>query len=206
METAAATTVRVKSSREPKRATICIIKGTKRLPIINIKAIKPATLSKVMAKVIQIFAVGSDPAIGVPPSKTAVAGRRTKTRTITKSSTNNQPTAIFPLTELSKPRSPKALSKTTVLAQERLKPKTKAEPKLQPHIMEMPIPSKVATAICKIAPGSAMRRTCIKSLKEKCIPTPNMRNMTPSSANWLARCMSATIPGVFGLRIIPAIR
>ncbi|SSQ35759.1 Uncharacterised protein [Acinetobacter baumannii] len=129
----------------------------------------------------------SAPAGAFPPSKTAVAGRSTKTSTMTKSSTNSQPTAILPFTESRRPRSPKAFNNTTVLAHDRLKPKTSAEPKLQPHNIETPIPSKVATAICKIAPGKAMRRTSKRSFKEKCIPTPNMRNITPSSASWFAR-------------------
>ena len=162
------------------------MKGTRRLPTISIKAIKPETFSKVSPSVSQIFSslVLSK---ACPPSNTAVAGKSTNAKTITKSSTNNQPTAILPLTESSRPRSPNAFKSTTVLAQDKLKPKIKAEPKLQPHIIDTPTPSKVATAICKTAPGKAMRRTCIKSFSEKCMPTPNMRNMTPSSANWLAR-------------------
>ena len=121
-----------------------------------------------------------------PPSNTAVAGSNTNTKTMTRSSTKSQPTAILPLTELSRPRSPKALSNTTVLAQDKLRPNTSAEPKLHPQSMETPMPNSVATAICKMAPGSAMRRTCRRSFSEKCMPTPNIRNMTPSSASWLA--------------------
>ena len=125
---------------------------------------------------------------------------------MTRSSTNSQPTAILPLMDSSRPRSPSAFRSTTVLAQERLKPKTSAEPKLQPQSMDTPTPSRVATAICRIAPGRAMRLTCIRSFKEKCIPTPNIRNMTPNSASWLASWMSPTTPGVLGLIRIPAIR
>ena len=186
IETAAATTVKVNSSREPRRATNCMIIGTRRFPMISIKAMKPTTLSKVMPKVSQMLS-SALPVRASPPSSTAVAGKSTSTKTMTRSSTKSQPTAILPLTELSRPRSPSALSNTTVLAQDRLKPKTKAEPRLHPQIILTPIPSRVATAICKIAPGNAMRRTCNKSLREKCMPTPNMRNMTPSSANWFAR-------------------
>ena len=163
-----------------------MIIGIKRLPIISMKAIKPATLSKVIPKVSQIFS-SLAPSSACPPKSTAVAGNSTSAKTMTRSSTSNQPTAIRPLIESSRPRSPSALSSTTVLAQDRLRPKTSAEPKLQPHSIETPTPSKVATAICKIAPGRAIRRTCIRSFREKCIPTPNIRNMTPSSASWLAR-------------------
>ena len=183
---AAATTVRVNSSREPRRATTWMIIGTRRLPIISIKAIKPATFSRVMPKVAQIFS-SLAPSSACPPRSKAVAGNNTKAKTMTRSSTKSQPTAIRPLIESSRPRSPSALSRTTVLAQDRLKPNTSAEPKLQPHNIETPTPSRVATAICKIAPGNAIRRTCIRSLSEKCIPTPNIRNMTPNSASWLAR-------------------
>ena len=44
-------------------------------------------------------------------------------------------------------------------------------------------PSAVATAICTIAPGSAMRRTDRRSWNEKCRPTPNISSMTPISAS-----------------------
>ncbi|SSS01392.1 Uncharacterised protein [Acinetobacter baumannii] len=159
--------------------------GTTRLPTMSMNAIKPITFNRVIPSVNQMLP--SAPAGALPPSKTAVAGRSTKTSTITKSSTNSQPTAILPFTESKRPRSPKAFNKTTVLAHDRLKPKTRAEPKLQPHNIETPIPSKVATAICKIAPGKAIRRTCKRSFNEKCIPTPNIKNITPSSASWLAR-------------------
>ena len=59
----------------------------------------------------------------------------------------------------------------------------------------MPAPSSVATAICTAAPGSAIRRTDIRSSSEKWIPTPNISRMTPISASCWAREMSATKPG-----------
>ena len=45
------------------------------------------------------------------------------------------------------------------------------------------IPNRVATDICTIAPGMAILRTAFRSAIEKCIPTPNIKNITPNSAN-----------------------
>ncbi|GJE31574.1 hypothetical protein LDDCCGHA_1754 [Methylobacterium oxalidis] len=54
----------------------------------------------------------------------------------------------------------------------------------------------VATAICTMAPGSAMPRTAIRSLIEKCSPTPNISRITPISASWPASSLLPTKPGV----------
>jgi hypothetical protein len=49
--------------------------------------------------------------------------------------------------------------------------KTIPDPHDHPHKCETPAPSTVATAICTTAPGTAIRRTAIKSATEKWIPT-----------------------------------
>ena len=61
-----------------------------------------------------------------------------------------------------------------------------------------PQPSTVATAICAMAPGTAMARTDSRSFSEKCRPTPNISRMTPISASSVASDWSATKPGVNG--------
>ena len=63
---------------------------------------------------------------------------------------------------------------------------------------ETSAPSPVATVICTMAPGTAMRRTESRSEMEKCRPTPNISRMTPSSASCEASPASATKPGVKG--------
>ena len=77
----------------------------------------------------------------------------------------------------------RALSSTTVLATESASPKTMAAGSVQPHHEASTVPNAVATIICTTAPGSAILRTDIRSLTEKCRPTPNMRSITPISAN-----------------------
>jgi hypothetical protein len=47
----------------------------------------------------------------------------------------------------------------------------------------MPQPMAVATAICTIAPGTAMADTDNRSFSEKCSPTPNISKIKPISAN-----------------------
>ena len=75
---------------------------------------------------------------------------------MTKSSTTSQPTAMWPLIVSNIPRLSSALRSTTVLATERPRPKTMLPARLQPHIAATAVPSKVATAICTMAPGRAM--------------------------------------------------
>jgi hypothetical protein len=51
-----------------------------------------------------------------------------------------------------------------------------------------------------------MRRTDIRSLTEKCSPTPNINSITPISASSPAIFTSATKPGVPGPITMPANR
>jgi hypothetical protein len=60
--------------------------------------------------------------------------------------------------------------------------------------------------ICAIAPGIATFHTERRSRTEKCIPTPNIRRMTPISASSGTSFASATKPGVNGPAAIPARR
>jgi hypothetical protein len=50
----------------------------------------------------------------------------------------------------------------------------------------------VAARICTTAPGMAILRTAIRSLTEKCNPTPNISRITPISASCGASSVSAT--------------
>lgn len=125
---------------------------------------------------------------------------------MTRSSTTSQPTAMRPLMLSSRPLASSARSSTTVLATDRHRPKISAPPQCQPQAMLAPMPRATATAICTMAPGTAMRRTASNSRMEKCRPTPNISSITPISASWPARPMSPTKPGVAGLMTTPASR
>ena len=200
---ATAITHRVKSSREPVRVTHSRTRGSRRRPTSSISAMKAATLARVSP---------TAPSAALPEAAlsacnaSASAGSSTSTKTITRSSTTSQPTAIRPFTESRAPRASSARSSTTVLATDSASPNTSAAPRSQPHARATPAPSAVATTICTIAPGTAMRRTRSRSLTEKCRPTPNISRITPISASCCARPMSATKPGVAGPMAMPAAR
>jgi hypothetical protein len=122
----------------------------------------------------------------------ASGGINTSTSTVTRSSTTSQPTAMRPFTESSSPRASSARRSTTVLATESAKPNTRPAPRFQPQSAARLAPSAVATAICTIAPGRAMRRTESRSCSEKRRPTPNISSITPISASCAAISTSAT--------------
>ena len=77
---------------------------------------------------------------------------------------------------------------------------------LQPIQRPSRAPISVAAPIWATAPGRAIARTASSSRKEKCMPTPNMRRITPISASSFAIAWSATKPGVKGPTATPAIR
>ena len=199
-------TARVKSSREPVRATRQSTPGRSRRPSTSITARNAATLPSVVARSSQSEPLPGWSAPADPPRTGARAGSRTRTKTTTRSSTTSHPTAIRPFTELSSPRASRARSSTTVLATDRESPSTSASPKRQPQSSARPRPRTVAAAIWTRAPGTAMRRTSSRSRSEKCRPTPNIISMTPISASWPARSRSATNPGVAGPMTMPATR
>ncbi len=146
-------------------------------------------------------------AAGVPaPSTSASAGNNTNASTITRSSTISQPTAMRPRWVSSKRRSSSARSSTTVLATDSARPNTSPCISDQLMLHASAQPSRVATTICASAPGTAIHFTSIKSSSEKCSPTPNISNITPSSDSWLAMVWSATKPGVNGPTHTPASR
>jgi hypothetical protein len=109
-----------------------------------------------------------------------------------RSSTTSQPTAMRPSCDSSVPRASSARSSTTVLATDSARPNTRAPASDQPQNSASPAPMAVATPICTTAPGTATRRTAIRSATEKCSPTPNISSITPISASWEASPMSAT--------------
>ena len=136
MPIATAITLKMKSSFELVLATCQSNQGKTRFPTTSISAIKIATLPKVSSKVVSKS--GFDPSAGRPaciiPSHPASGGNKTRTRTIARSSTTSQPTAIDPLTDLSKPRCSSARSSTTVLAVESATPNTMPRPGSNPRI------------------------------------------------------------------------
>jgi len=94
--TAAATTHRVNSSREPVRATCHNTQGNRRRPTSSIKATKPPTWSSVQPTVRPSCAASSSAPVPLP-SHPASGGNSTSTSTMARSSTTSQPTAIRPV-------------------------------------------------------------------------------------------------------------
>ena len=89
---ASASTDRVNSSREPVAALRAIIHGTRRRPTSIIMAINAITLPMVIPISTARVAKPTSPCSIIP----ATAGSNTSVRTITRSSTINQPMAICP--------------------------------------------------------------------------------------------------------------
>src|SRR3954452_5113494 len=104
---------------------------------------------------------------------------RTSAKTMIRSSTMSQPTAMRPRSVSRSRLSCKTCKTNTVLATERASPKMTPAPQPQPRIWARPKPRRVTRAICPMAPGTAMLRTARRSFKEKCSPTPNMSRMMP---------------------------
>ena len=207
---AEAITANVNNSREPVLATCNKAHGRMRLPAINITAIKAETWSKVSPIINQIdFASVATAAVAVAalsPNKVDSGGNKTKTKTVTKSSTTKQPTVIFPGIALIKSLASNAFKATTVLAQDSDNPTIKLAPHDHPQHLANKIPKIVEIVICVIAPGTAIFLTDIKSFVEKCSPTPNINNITPISESCLPNSTSAVNPGLPGPIKIPAIR
>ena len=104
------------------------------------------------------------------------------------------------------PEASSARSSTTVLATDSARPNTSPASNDQPQKCVTKIASAVAAMICTTAPGTAIDQTRLRSLNEKCSPTPNMRKMTPISASSGASEVSPTNPGVNGPTRMPASR
>ena len=203
--TAAATTLRVNSSREPVLATHHSSLGSTRRPTTSMNTTKLPTLAKVMPSV-DHSAAWSPLSVALLPSMFATGGNSTSISTITRSSTISQPTAMRPLTDSTRPRSSSARNSTTVLATDRHRPNTSEAIGVQPQARPVTRPRPVATPICTMAPGTAMRLTASRSSNEKCKPTPNISSITPISASCADSPASPTKPGVAGPIITPATR
>ena len=121
--------------------------------------------------------------VGAAPTTTGIS---TSTITVNRSSTTSQPTAMWPACVCSARASDSTRMSTTVLATERQRPNTIAPAQPQPSACTAAAPSAVATTLCTMAPGIAMRRTASSSSRWNCRPTPNMSRMTPISASWVA--------------------
>ncbi len=123
------------------------------------------------------------------------AGSNTRMTTVNRSSTISQPTATRPEVVSSRLRSSRARRRTTVLATDSVRPRTRPSLKDQPQSWLMPTPSSVATVLCPSAPGMAIGPTAMISRTEKCSPTPNMSRMTPTSASSDARVGAGAAEG-----------
>src|SRR5258707_4673465 len=175
-----------------------------RCPTSSIRAMNAMTLPMVRPS-----AMASAPASSAPPSplsRPASGGSRTRARTVSRSCTTSQPMAICPRPVSTSRRSCKACIRTTVLATDKARPKTKLVPADQPSSRARPMPSSADTVICTTAPGITMLQTESRSLSEKCRPTPNISRITPISASCDATFWSATKPGVKGPTATPASR
>ena len=170
---------------------------------------RPPTTSTTMARA-AIFSAArptspaSLPAFAPPAPRSG--GSRTRTNTANRSWTTSHPTAVWPSRVCSSWRSPSTRVSTTVLATDSDSPNTTAAGHPHPKAAATPVPSAAAARIWTSAPGTATRRTAIKSSRWKWSPTPNMSRITPTSANWPAISRLATNPGVFGPTTIPAKR
>ena len=202
---AMASTASRNSSRLPVWAVPCSAQGMTRRPTTSMKPTKAATLSTVSPNMPQTPI--STPArrvtkdtkgscTPVSPLRLAMAGTMTSASTMARSSTISQPTAMRPRSVSIRRRSCRALSSTTVDATDKARPNSRPAPRLQPIRLARPRPSNVAKPICTRAPGMASARTLIRSLSEKCSPTPNIKRITPSSASSAPSAWSATKPGV----------
>src|SRR5688500_5918442 len=149
MPTAAATTHKVKSSREPVPATCQSSQGKIRRPTTSMSAIKTETGPRVNARVVSKLRSAAPGAgtCALPPSHNESGGSNTNAKTVTKSSTTSQPTAMWPLTVSRMPRLSSAFNSTTVLATDKERPKTTPPARLQPQSEVTAIPSRVATVI-----------------------------------------------------------
>ena len=203
---AMASTDRVNSSREPVPAMRSRIHGITRRPNTSITATNRPSCTKVQPMLASTLPMLCCWPAASGPNTPAITGIITSASTQARSSTISQPTAILPRLLSSRRRSSIARSSTTVEAVASEKPKISPCSVGQPISAATPQPNKVATTIWPMAPGMAMAFTAIKSLSEKCRPTPNISSITPISASWLARCWSATKPGVNGPTTMPATR
>lgn len=185
-----ASTDRVNSSREPVAALRDMIHGTSRRPTSIIMAIKATTLPMV---ILRSRAVDAKPTLPSPPYRQSLAAGPASGPSpgLPQSASRWR----FARAGCQSVVVPPARSSTTVLAVERHRPKTMPVISDQPRAAESAIPSSVATAIWAMAPGMAIDFTAIRSLSEKCSPTPNISRMTPSSASSGASLVSATKPG-----------
>ncbi len=142
---ATTSTARRNSSREPVCAVQCSSQGIIRRPITSIRATKAVTFRIVIPTGrSQAARGGLSAAWPRPPAR---AGSRTSARTMARSSTINQPTAMRPRSVWTMRRSCRARSSTTVLATESARPNTRPDSNDQPSRWPSPIPSRVATVI-----------------------------------------------------------
>ena len=194
MPIAMTSTVRVNNSRECVRAMLVSRRGIRRPPAPSVRAVRAAS-----------FRVASAIATGMLPAPKMV-GRITRTNTVTMSSTTSQPMAILPTWLCRSELSASTRVTTTVLATQRAIPNTAAAGRDHPNLLPARIPRAVTAAICTRAPVTAIPRTARKSLRRKWSPTPNIRRMTPTSANCSAMARFTMKPGVWGPMSSPAIR
>ena len=145
--------------------------GSPGVPTTSMTATKAATLASVSAE--------RPPDAAIAPARARRAGRRrcsmpasagssTSASTIARSSTISQPTAMRPRSVSTSRRSCSARSSTTVLATDSARPNTRpapmrpAEPGRQPDAR-----AASRTAICTMAPGTAIARTDSRSFERE---------------------------------------
>ena len=209
MPNASASTASVNSSREPVRTVRARSQGSRCWPRTSMMPMNSATLirvSRILSGRLPLAACTAALVPAGPLSALATAGSSTRASTMTRSSTTKRPTAALPVGVSSSLRSSKARNRTTVLATASARPKTRPVPNGQLHTSAITIPHSVPMPMWTKAAGTATRRTARRSATEKCRPTPNIRRITPSSANSLATSWSPTRPGVNGPRATPARR
>lgn len=193
------TTANWKSSLGQKRAILPSTHGSTREPTTSISSTNATVLSSASARP----AASSAPEVSPGPKTT---GSTTKITTVARSSTMSHPVATRPPWLWYRPASVRFLMRTTVDAMLTERPSMMPASGVHPNACASAYPATVPTAICKIAPGTAMPLTSKRSLSEKCRPVLNIMNMTPTSDSWFMASESPMKPGVNGLTTSPPTR
>ena len=145
--------------------------------------------------------------LAVPPSRPASAGMRTSARTIARSSTMSQPTAMRPRSLSSRCRSCSALSSTTVEATESARPKMSPPPSDQPSEQRETEaePGRADDLHERAGDGDGADRQQVLAARNA-VRRRTSGGSTPISVSSCARLWSATKPGVCGPTTTPATR
>ena len=155
------------------------MKGINRCPTTNISDRYAASFARVRPSTLQMDCGSKNPSNQppstsggtCPPRSGANAGKRTRTRTIARSSMISQPTTIRPRS-VSNSRRLQSSEHNDRARDGQCEAEHNARPGGPPHSVRQTKPECRHGAIWPIAPGMATALTESKSCSEKCSPTP----------------------------------